>query len=522
MSHGLSKSKIIHGIQCPKRLWLEIHRPELAKYSEKAAQFLQAGNDAHRAYRELVPDGILVGHVDNLKSALEQTRIILNAASGTPILEGAFQHKGVLVRADLIVPDSKDFRLVEVKAAGSVKNYHFQDCAIQTWVIERAGISIRRVELAFINTSFVYPGKGDYGELFKHKDMTKAVRTLMKEVPSWIKECQTILAAAMPVTGIGDQCQTPYDCPFNEYCSEYEPTYPVRCLPNRGKIVKELIAEGIPDIRDIPEGRLTKPLQERVRRVTKSGKAEINSPAATVLKKFPYPGYYLDFETVAFAVPRWPGTRPYQPLPFQWSCHIEHANGKIEHKWFLDTSGEAPMKAAAYSLVGNLVDSGPIFMYTPYEKRIINDLMAFVPDLASKLKAIMDRLVDLKPIVKDHYYHPDMKGSWSLKDVMACIAPEMSHARLDEVTDGMAAQRAYQEIIAPETDHVRRENLEKKLLDYCELRHSGNGQDYKAFAGELKLFERSDFSPSRWPKFFHRCAASGHLPQGLSIITIPS
>ncbi len=62
-----------------------------------------------------------------------------------------------------------------------------------------------------------------------------------------------------------------------------------------------------------------------------------------------------------------------------------------------------------------------------------------------------------------------MKGSWSLKPVTACIAPEISHTNLEEVADGMAAQRAYLEIIAPETSRVRRENLRKKLLDYCKL-----------------------------------------------------
>jgi hypothetical protein len=114
MSQDLSKTTIIHGIQCPKRLWLAIHRPELAKCSGKALQFFQAGNDAHKAYRELVPGGILVEHVDDLSAALEQTRIILNRASGEPILEAAFQYYGVLVRADLIVRGSKGFRLIEV------------------------------------------------------------------------------------------------------------------------------------------------------------------------------------------------------------------------------------------------------------------------------------------------------------------------------------------------------------------------------------------------------------------------
>ena len=94
MSYGLSKTKILHGLQCPKRLWLEVHQPELAHYSEASTQIIQAGNEAHYAYRELIPDGILVEHVDDLEAALEQTRLILNKAADAPILEAAFEHNG--------------------------------------------------------------------------------------------------------------------------------------------------------------------------------------------------------------------------------------------------------------------------------------------------------------------------------------------------------------------------------------------------------------------------------------------
>jgi predicted RecB family nuclease len=123
----------------------------------------------------------------------------------------------------------------------------------------------------------------------------------------------------------------------------------------------------------------------------------------------------------------------------------------------------------AESLINDLGSTGQIFMYGSYEKRIINDLTGHVPDLARKLKPIIDLLVDLYPFVKEHYYHPDMKGSWSLKSVTACIAPEMSHEKLQEVTEGMAAQRAYLEITVPETNEIRRENLKNKLLAYCKL-----------------------------------------------------
>src|SRR5208283_3367745 len=96
MSYGLSKSKIISGLQCPKRLWLEVHQPDLANHTEAAGQVIQIGNDVHEAARGLIPDGILIEHFDDLKAALEQTRNILRESPNTPIFEGTFQHNGVL------------------------------------------------------------------------------------------------------------------------------------------------------------------------------------------------------------------------------------------------------------------------------------------------------------------------------------------------------------------------------------------------------------------------------------------
>jgi hypothetical protein len=469
MTHGLSKSRILDGLQCPKRLWLAVHHPELTRYSQRSLQSFQAGIEAQEAYRKLIPNGILVEHVDDSRTALEETCRIMVEDPGAPIFEPAFQHKGVLVRADLMLPSLEGYRMVEIKASASVKDGQVKDCAIQTWLIERAGIAIKTAELAVINNTFVYPGAGNYYGLFKHEDVTERVRILMRQVPDWARDCRTVLKSAMPDVRTGDQCSDPYECPFIEHCSEGEPTYPVRSLPGRKNVARALEAEGIFDIRDIPEGKLSRPVHTRVARITKSGKAEINPNAKAVLKQFPYPRYYLDFETISFTIPIWPGTRPFQQIPFQWSCHVEHNDGRIEHLWFLDTSGEMPARGAAESLVQNLGKKGPIFMYAPFERRVINDLIGEFSDLAPQLKRIGDRLVDLRPIVKENYYHPDMKGSWSLKAVTASMAPEMSHAKLGEVADGTAAQRAYVEIIAPGTDRGRRGELRKKLLEYCGL-----------------------------------------------------
>jgi hypothetical protein len=171
---------------------------------------------------------------------------------------------------------------------------------------------------------------------------------------------------------------------------------------------------------------------------------------------------------VSFAVPIWAGTRPYQQLPFQWSLHIEKsARGQPEHAECLDLSGAAPMRHVAERLVEAVGPTGLVLMYTSFERQCLATLATCCPDLAARLEAISGRLVDLHPIIKRNYCHPDMHGSWSIKAVLPAIAPDMDYALLDEIQDGGAAQRAYLEAIHPATPATRRAGIRERLLRYC-------------------------------------------------------
>jgi hypothetical protein len=75
---------------------------------------------------------------------------------------------------------------------------------------------------------------------------------------------------------------------------------------------------------------------------------------------------------------------------------------------------------------------------------------------------------DLLPVVRAHYYHRDLQGSFSMKAVLPKVAPAMDYAGLDEVQDGGGAQAAYLAAIDPATTAGRRDELGAKLLDYCE------------------------------------------------------
>jgi len=473
LNYFFSKSKILLGLQCPKRLYLEVHQPELVEETGEQQKAFNFGNQVGEVARQLHPGGRLIEYDEGLSRALEETRLLLARPSQAIIYEATFSFKGVLVRADVFHQEDSGHRLIEVKAATEIKDQYFWDCAVQAWVIEGAGYPLDRVELAHVDTSFIYPGNADYHGLLTYEDLTDAIRPYLDQVPAKVAEFKNLLQGEMPLMETGGHCDDPYLCPFWSYCSRGQPEgpeYPAYSLPYANLKLKAALKEdGIEDIRQIPEGYLTSDNHERVRRITVSGEWELEPEAGEYLRELTYPRYHLDFETIQFAVPIWAGTRPYQQLPFQWSCHMETRPGKMSHDWFLDTSGQTPLHPLAEKLLATLGDKGPIFVYSHFEKTRLTNLAVIFPDLAIDLERVKDRLVDLLPLTRQHYYHPEMKGSWGLKAVLPTVAPDLSYDALEEVQDGNAAQVAYLEAINQATTPARRQELIEHLLAYCKL-----------------------------------------------------
>lgn len=478
----LSKSKLLAYRQCPKRLWLQTHRPELAEVDAATSAVMASGTNVGEVFRSLYANGVLIDD-ENLGDALASTRAILGADPTRPIFEATFEVNDVLVRLDMLAPSENGYHLIEVKSSTSVKDYHLDDAAIQTWVTTVAGIQVTRTAIAHINNSFVYRGENQYAGLFVEKTVNEQVSERLPEVIHWVRDAKALLQGDEPSICAGAQCYDPFSCPFLGYCSPAEdaPEFPVEILPRSNRLVNSLKADGYDDLRDVPNDRLDKVIHQKVLRVTKSGQAELSDEGRRIVRSLPYPRYYLDFETIAFAVPRWVGTRPYQQVPFQFSCHVEFAPGMVAPTAFLSTDGEDPRRAFAEALIEAvnpriLADMpvsgskpGPVMVYNaPFERSRINELSAYFPELADKLVAINERIVDLLPITREHYYHPEMRGSWSLKAVLPTIGADLSYDGL-AVTNGGMAQEAFLEMIDPDTPVDRKDELRQGLLDYCAL-----------------------------------------------------
>lgn len=478
---NLSKSKLIAFRQCPKRLWLEVHRPESREDSAATQASFQVGNTvgdiAHHMYDSAGNGVLLDAQRDGFDTVFKRSIELLSSAH--PIFEAGFAANGALAFADVMLPDEQDgkrvWRMVEVKSSTGVKDYHRDDVAIQSFVARNAGVPLASIALAHINSEWVYPGEGDYRGLLNECDLTSEAFSRDKEVKEWIAAAHaTVAKEAEPDIGTGEQCGSPFACGFFDYCQSQEPQaeYPIYWLPSiRANALKAHIAEHPAlDLRDTPDDLLNE-LQQRVKAHTLSGETYFNSVgAASALKAHNLPAYFLDFETIQFAVPIWKGTRPYQQITFQFSLHTLDVSGKLASQAFLDLSGNDPSRAFAESLIAVCGNSGPVFVYNAgFEGARIKELAERFPEFASALLAIKERLVDLHPITKANYYHPSQHGSWSIKAVLPAVAPDLSYEALEGVQNGGMAMAAYLEAIHPDTVPALKVDIEQQLLAYCGL-----------------------------------------------------
>lgn len=469
----LSKSKFLSGLQCHKRLYLEVHHPSLATKPDAGTQAMfDMGTEVGELARSRFAGGTLVtaGYRQS-EAALAQTAALIQDLTVPAIFEAAFLHGGVLVRADILerIPategQSSGWRLIEVKSSTKVKDVHLEDLAVQSEVILGTGLTLVSVCLMHINTGYVYrDGPIDLTELFAIQDLSEAVAQRRASVPERLAEMNRILLQAQPPAIEPDQhCHTPYDCPFWEHCTKDKPARWIHYLPGSKQVVGQLTQLGVTTIDEIPAGTKLSLIQRRV----KEDVEWVSSKLGLVLKAVQYPVHHLDFETVMLAVPRFSETRPYQALPVQWSNHIEQATGELRHEEFLHKDACDPRRVLAESLLESLGERGSICVYSPYERSILEQLAAALPSLRQALSRIVTRLWDLFPIVRDHYYHPAFGGSYSIKSILPVMVPSLAYDDLAIKEGGHAASQYYRMVFV-ETDWVERAAIEEALLRYCE------------------------------------------------------
>ena len=469
----LSKSRFMSGLQCHKRLWLQLFRPELAEEADAATQaMLDQGSQVGALARGYYPGGELIDEDhQHLDQALTHTQRALGGAAPA-LYEATVRHDDVLMRVDILARAAKArFDLVEVKSSTQPKDEHYWDVAIQAYVAQGAGMSIGRKCLLLIDRDYVYPGGAhDLHKLFALYDVSREVDALVPQVPKLLEAMRAPLwEPTPPDMAIGAQCYTPYECPFIGACHPPGPEHPVSDLYRVSQDLKDHLAQdGIAAIPDIPEDYPgLSATNARIREAVISGRPFMDGAIRVALRRLKSPVFFMDFETFSPAIPLYAGTRPYDTIPFQWSAHRIGAGGSVEHFEYLHEGTGDPRPEFARTLLEALGTEGSVCVYSGFEAARLNELRALLPERAQAVDALLRRLVDLLPLVREHVYHPQFHGSYSIKSVYPALVPKAGYDDL-AISDGGMASAAYPVLISPQTPAKERKALRRDLLAYCQ------------------------------------------------------
>jgi predicted RecB family nuclease len=484
-TQAISKSKFVAGCQCLKRLYWQVHEPDLAAESDAAAYaIMEQGHEIGLLARQLFAGGVEVKSGDP-EQAIRTTRELIANPDVGALFEAAFENGGVFVRVDILQRRRDNrWRLIEVKSTADLKEEHLDDVAIQHRVVSRCGLDLASSCLAHVNRNYVFQGSSiDVRRFFKIRNLTRRIERMLPKLTFQLRSALRVLVMPKaPDLPTGPHCTSPVTCEFYDRCNPPLPDDHIGYIPRiHASAVEELEELGIQSIRDIPDDF---PLNERQRRAATSvqtGEPWFSPELNEALSGLKYPLYFMDFETVNPAIPRFSGMRPYDQIPFQWSVHVLREPGTgLEHFEFLATDGNDPRREFIASLYPVLGKSGSIVVYNQqFESQRLSELATWVPEFADRIEKIQARLWDLLPVVRNCVYHPAFAGSYSLKSVLPALVPELSYDGMT-VANGQDAGLAWESLVRGAVDGAEREMTRKALLDYC-------GQDTLAL---VRLLEK--------------------------------
>ncbi len=475
MAHVLSKSSFIRGVQCTKSLYLYKHNYRLRDAASASLQAIfSRGINVGKIAQDIFPGGVDVTpeSVFKYSESVEKTRKLIE--SGTEVIyEAAFVFNDVLAAVDILVKRAGQWFAYEVKSSTKVSDGYRLDASLQYYVIKNAGIELADFSILHLNNQYVKQGKIEPEKLFNAVSLLSECERNQSMIAEKVREMKEVsFLSFVPDIKIGKHCFEPYTCDFMGQCWKNVPQNSVFELAGMSKEKQfELYNNGIVKIIEVPADYSLEKNQRIQVDATNSGKELINkTEIAKFILRVNYPLYFFDIETFMPAVPMFDGTNPFQHIPFQYSLHYKKTkDSPLEHIEFLAEAGFDPRKDFITHFLENTKDAACILVYNrAFESSVIAKLGNDFPELKPEVEKRLSVMIDLmEPFQKRYYYHPEMKGSHSIKNVLPALFPDFNHKNL-AISDGTMAMSAFEQL-QTETDIFKIAELRDNLLEYCKL-----------------------------------------------------
>lgn len=473
----LTKSNYLIGLQCPKLLWITKNDKErIPKPTEIEQKKFDEGTLIGELATKIFPEGINLADLD-FKENLKKTKELLKKR--VPLFEAGFVFTGLYSRADILNPVNENgeekWDIIEVKSATKVKDINLHDLAFQRYVYEKCGLKIRNCFIMHINSEYVKSGNINPEELFVQTDVTEKMAEFSKNLERNILKMLEVINGKEPEFNVEDLLTIEYGNICLDDFMESQPENSIFELYRiRKNKVVELYKSGCRSMKDIPDSVKLNDKQRIQKRLCFDGGVHVDKTGINnFLRNLKYPIYYLDFETINPALPKFDGMKPYQRIPFQFSLHIQKdENSKPEHISFLAEGVDDPRPKFMQALKDNLGDDGSILVYNQgFEKGVMRECSDAIPEFKEWIEGnIEPRIKDLWDVFRNFYYYdPKQKGSASIKYVLPVMS-DLSYKNLEHVKKGDEASYQWERItflenVSDEEKKKVRDALEK----YCEL-----------------------------------------------------
>lgn len=477
----ITKTDYLEYTFCRKNLWLRKHKPELfedVEFSDFEKKIIEDGNLAESACRKLYPEGVLIE--SSSKQAVEETKMEIGKGVQT-LFQATFQDDVFFIRADILrySPELNGWELFEVKATNEVKrkvpHHHVNDLAFQKIVIERCGLKIVKASVIHLNREYIKHGAVNFHELFIYADLTGEVIEAEIQVKQEMEDAKAYLNSPEEkgclciYEGRSNHCSTfPYSNPE-------VPEYSVHDFNRIGMSKKKLIDwidKGELSFADIQNPEALNEAQRRQYDAHTLSRSIVDKDAIhDVLSGLVFPLQFFDYEGYSSAIPLFDGFGAYEQVPFQYSLHILHEDGTIDHKEFLITEPSNDLTLPLIERMKSDIDpkGTVISWYKSYESQRNDKLAELHPEYASFLKELNDKMFDLMTIFSDgHYVDPAFRGSASIKKVLPVIVPSLSYKTMN-IHEGSQASERWEKLISAKTSQAEKDKIAKDLLEYCKL-----------------------------------------------------
>jgi hypothetical protein len=356
------------------------------------------------------------------------------------------------------------YDLYEVKSSTTIKPEHKYDVTFQS-IVMKDTTKLNKIFIVTLNKDYIFKEKLDVKQLFSITDVTEEVKELTSDVEEKMREAVSIIEKDKP--DYIENCLNPKTCPCIDTCY---PNLPKKSIFNitylSPKKKRELVDSNIIDINDLPNEFKLNPKQRRIADVIKHNKPYLNKTGLqTFLNAFVYPIYFLDYETYPLAIPIYDNYKTYQHMVFQYSLHVVNEDQTITHKEYLETELGDPSKNLIMKLKEDIGLIGSIISWNKeFEMGRNKDMAILYPEHKEFLEDINSRMIDLADFIdKELYIHPDFLGSWSIKNVLPVMVPDLSYKKL-KVNKGDQAMLTWWEMINSNDKKEAR-----ALLEYCSL-----------------------------------------------------